>query len=199
MGTVSVNTPSDGETIDAADVTTPVNTIVNEINGNLDNANIASDAAISGSKLADTSITNAKLATSTGEPGGAWEDWTPTLVNISGGTQNFAKYKRIGNTVHYKFSYTLAGAGVAGDATFSLPVTAVAATDVNQQIGSAMYVDTGTAGHPGVIVQSSTTTGRFRSFRVDATYATHAAIGASAPFTWANTDIIYAYGTYEAA
>ena len=62
MGTVNITTPSDGETIDAADVATPLNTIVNEINGNLDNANIASSAAISGSKLADDSVTPAKIS-----------------------------------------------------------------------------------------------------------------------------------------
>lgn len=52
MGTVSVSLPSDGETIEAADYNTPLNTIVNEINGNLDNNNIKSGAAISTAKLA---------------------------------------------------------------------------------------------------------------------------------------------------
>jgi len=51
MGTVSVSLPSDGQTIDAADYNTPINTIVSEINGNLDNSNIASDAAIDRSKI----------------------------------------------------------------------------------------------------------------------------------------------------
>lgn len=63
MGTISVSLPSDGETIEAADYNTPVTTIVNAINGNLDNANIATSAAIDGSKLANTSITSGKLAT----------------------------------------------------------------------------------------------------------------------------------------
>ena len=56
MGTVSVSLPSDGSTIDAADYNTPITTIVNEFNGNIDNANIKSAAAIAGSKLADASI-----------------------------------------------------------------------------------------------------------------------------------------------
>jgi hypothetical protein len=51
MGTVSVSLPSDGQTIDAADYNTPINTIVSEINGNLDDSNIASDAAIDRSKI----------------------------------------------------------------------------------------------------------------------------------------------------
>ena len=64
MGLISISGPSDGQTIDAADVNTPLNTIANEINGNLDNSNIKSSAAIDASKLASGSITNTQLATS---------------------------------------------------------------------------------------------------------------------------------------
>lgn len=63
MGNVSVSLPADGENIDAADVNNPINAIVNEINGELDNANIAGDAAIAGSKLADSSVAAEKLGT----------------------------------------------------------------------------------------------------------------------------------------
>lgn len=52
MGTVSVSLPSDGQTIDAADYNTPITSIVNEMNGNIDNANIKTGAAIATSKLA---------------------------------------------------------------------------------------------------------------------------------------------------
>lgn len=64
MGTISVSLPSDGTTADVSDYNTPITTIVNSINGNLDNSNIASGAAISTSKLADDAgITSAKIAT----------------------------------------------------------------------------------------------------------------------------------------
>lgn len=56
MGTISVSLPPDGTTADVSDYNTPVTTIVNAINGNLDNANIASGAAIAGSKMADNSV-----------------------------------------------------------------------------------------------------------------------------------------------
>lgn len=52
MATISVSLPSDGTTADVADYNTPVTTIVNEFNGNIDNANIKSGAGISTSKLA---------------------------------------------------------------------------------------------------------------------------------------------------
>lgn len=50
MGTVSVSLPSDGQTIDAADYNTPINTIVSEINGGLDENNL-SDGSVTSEKL----------------------------------------------------------------------------------------------------------------------------------------------------
>ena len=85
MGTVSLSLPSDGETIDSSDYNTPITTFVNEFNGEIDNANIASDAAISGSKLADGSVTSSQTYVSTifatATPGGnsdstgSYADW----------------------------------------------------------------------------------------------------------------------------
>ena len=63
MGTISTTLPSDGQTIDASDVNTPFNAILAGVNGNLDDDNIKTGANISGAKLADTSITNAKMST----------------------------------------------------------------------------------------------------------------------------------------
>lgn len=56
MGLINVTNITDGTTADAADVNSQINTIVSEFNGNIENANIKSGAAISGSKLADNSI-----------------------------------------------------------------------------------------------------------------------------------------------
>ncbi len=61
MGLISVSLPSDGSTADVSDYNTPITTIVSAINGNLDNANIVAGAAIAGSKLADASVTSAKI------------------------------------------------------------------------------------------------------------------------------------------
>lgn len=62
MGIISVSLPVDGTTADVADVNTPITTIVNEINGNLDNSNLVAGAAIAGSKLADGGLVTAKYA-----------------------------------------------------------------------------------------------------------------------------------------
>lgn len=64
MATVTVSLPADGSTGTVSQYNTPLTTVVNEFNGNIDNANIKSAAAIATSKLADDSgITYAKVAT----------------------------------------------------------------------------------------------------------------------------------------
>lgn len=63
MGTVSTTLPSDGQTIDAADVNTPINAILSEFNGNIDDDNIKTGANINGSKLAADSIPATKFDT----------------------------------------------------------------------------------------------------------------------------------------
>lgn len=56
MSTVSPQQVSDGTTADASDVNTPINQIAAVINGNIDNSNIPTGAAIDGAKLANNSV-----------------------------------------------------------------------------------------------------------------------------------------------
>lgn len=94
MSLINVNLPSDGTTADVADYNDPINTIVNEVNGNLDNSNIDASAAIAGSKLAggsvgttqisDNAVTASKVDwDSTGADAGIWweEIGRTTLVS----------------------------------------------------------------------------------------------------------------------
>lgn len=52
MGVISPPQASDGQAVTAAKINDPVNTIANEFNGNIDDNNIKSGAAINGSKMA---------------------------------------------------------------------------------------------------------------------------------------------------
>lgn len=83
MGLINLTLPSDGETIDAADVNTPFGTIATAINGNLDNANIKSGAAIDGTKIASATLTATQMADSV-SPVKRWDEGLYDFV-ASGG------------------------------------------------------------------------------------------------------------------
>jgi hypothetical protein len=51
MGQISLSLPADGTTIEASDVNNPLNTILNEFNGNIDDNNIKTAANINAAKL----------------------------------------------------------------------------------------------------------------------------------------------------
>lgn len=93
MATISVSLPSDGSTADVADYNTPITTIVNEINGNLDNANIKAGAAIAGSKLADNSIDLEAKASSDSGWRGVTDSWAyASATTITVPTDATTKY-----------------------------------------------------------------------------------------------------------
>lgn len=202
MGTISVSLPSDGTTIDAADVSTPITTIVNEINGGLDSANLE-DAAVTTAKIADNSVTNAKLSTTTGELGGAWTTWAPTWTNLSVGNGTLvAKYTRVGKTVEARMHLTFGSTtSVSGSVDFTLPVTAVAldgSADI-ASIGNAVYYDGATNISFGRVQKRSTTQAMFHAIVASGTYLSQANLSSTIPFTWNTSDQLTAHFSYEAA
>lgn len=134
MGTVSTTLPSDGQTIDASDVNTPINAILSGINGNLDDDNIKTGANISGAKLADTSITNAKMYTDV-KPYTLFSETTYDFV-ASGCVITGDSY---GSTL--KWSMT---AGVVYISGQRVAVSALSAQDV--VASKDTYIDVNTAG-----------------------------------------------------
>lgn len=148
-----------------------------------------------------TGLPNAGLATGAGQPGGAWTTFTPSLVNVSGGTLNFAKYTQVGKTIHFRIKYTMAGAGVAAGVTFTPPATLnsdYAGADVIEGVVSS-YDISALTGYSGVIKVISTTSLEARTTHTDGPRANYEAMSTTNPITWAVNDVLTINGTYEAA
>lgn len=184
MGTISVTLPADGETMDAADVNNPINTIVTAVNGNLDSNNISAGG-----------ITPANLVSGTGTSW-AWTSWTPTWANLTiGNAVQTCKYVQIGKTVFFRVAVTLGTTSSVGtNPTFTLPVTSVSLDD-SHMIGVHTAVDNGTGVVQGFVAWKSTTTA------LPATTSTtyFAGLSATGPFTWTTGDKLLASGSYEVA
>lgn len=205
MATISVSLPSDGSTADVADYNTPITTIVNEINGNLDNANIKTGAAIATAKLAtDAGIVKGMLGT---DASYAWTSWTPTLsgrFTDADWTKN-CKYTQIGKTVICKFAITSTDAtpmaGGSADCIFTLPVTATALSNTAslQVLGLLNMYDGSSIVTLASVLLTSTTTATIRSQDDSSTGVTGVFITSTTPWTWNSGDEMAGTFTYEAA
>lgn len=199
MATINVSLPSDGSTADVADYNTPITTIVNEFNGNIDNANIKTGAAIATAKLAtDAGIVYGMLGTDSSY---TWASWTPTWTNLTVGNGTVtAKYTQLGKTVIARVSVAFGSTtSIGGSVSFTLPVTAVAIAAGSPHIGSAIYDDVGTNLYMGVVYEGSTTSGVLRVGNAAATYTGTTVLSSTVPFTWTTSDAINLSLIYEAA
>lgn len=146
--------------------------------------------------LADGIVLPKNLQTGTGSTW-AWTTWSPTLTNLTGGTQTYAKYLQVGKTVYCRFKYTLAGAGVGGAVSFTLPVTASAdyATSGEFFMGNVALIDAGVNFYAGLVLWNTSTSVKIR--RQSGT--TIDDVSSTVPFTWGSGDFIQAHFMYEAA
>jgi hypothetical protein len=201
MTTFTNNDVASGAVVRASDHNTQGSRVAAVLNGGIDNANINPSAAIDGSKLADFSVTNAKLATGAGEPGGAWNSWTPTWTNFTVGNGTVsASYKQIGDTVDIKMIVTLGStSAVSGDVDFSLPVTAVSPSSITS-IGNTLSRDVSVGNFiDGRVGTFSATNVKFYTVEVSGSVLRLKALSATSPFTWATGDIMTLSARYEAA
>lgn len=149
----------------------------------------------------DGYVLNASLDTTTGELGGVWTTWTPTLTQSGTVTATVtrARYMRIGKTIHFYASLAVTGTGTASNAvTVSLPVTAAASGFMVP--GGGHIGDVSAAlNYPGLTwLQSTTTAVLFNAVTTSATLLYP--LGQSS-FTaaLASGDVVTIGGTYEAA
>lgn len=119
--------------------------------------------------------------------------YTPSLVNLSGGTLTFAKYMISGKQLHIRFKYALAGAGVGTGVTVSTPVSVNADYSALTAIASGVqFFDTSTGDRRAgqVMPSNATTLSVFMYNVVDTDEITFANLTASEPFIWAAGDEI---------
>lgn len=138
--------------------------------------------------------------------GTAWSAWTPTLSGqfTNGDWTKTCQFAQLGNIVLFSICLVAADAtpmaGGSGEATFSLPVTAVAVPGADVVLtGSGRYLDAATTVHEGTIERTSTTVARFRVNNASGTYTIPSVITSTVPFTWTTSDTITGFGFYEAA
>ena len=193
MSTVSLTLPADGDTIDAADVNTPLNAIAAVINGGIDSTNAT-----------DGGLTPADLVSGTGSSW-AWQTWTPTWTNLTvgNGTQ-VAGYIQIGKTVFYRLRLTLGStSSVTGAFTVAPPVTintAYAGSSEKAFIGMCKLLDSGIASYSGYVLYATGGTDLQPVVQVaTGTYVTTTGANGTVPFSWGNGDEIFLTGNYEVA
>jgi hypothetical protein len=134
-------------------------------------------------------------------PPSGWKTWTPTIGGSGwalGNGQLIARYLQNGNTVHWMIRIQFGSTSTFGadQLTFTLPVAAQSASFWPVGSGNAGALKQGLSYYTlGLQYLSTTGVGLW----VVGTSGASTSLTATAPVTWASTDIIFLGGTYEAA
>lgn len=131
----------------------------------------------------------------------AWQTWSPTLTNLTVGNGGIsASYRQVGKTVDFRFIFVLGSTSAVGTApTFTVPVAMHAAYTAAQYVGGGTLFDAGTAVYVALLRPSSSTVMGMEAALASGTYVGSSQITATAPYTFTTSDVISAWGTYEAA
>ena len=158
MSTFTNNNVASGDVVRASDHNTQGASIAAVVNGNIEADNLASNA-VTTAKIADGAVTNAKLSTTSGELGGAWQTWVPSYsasgsMTYTSVTTTKARYMLVGKTFIYELRASGTTGGTASSTiTFTLPVTLQ--SNDSQSCGSSIVTDGATIS--GVSFPGSTT------------------------------------------
>lgn len=192
MGTISTTQISNGQAGDATAVDNNFDTIVNEFNGNIENSNVKSNAAIAVSKLDLTS------------GGTAWTSWSISWTNLTvGNGVTNATYQRVGRYIAFRASLVFGTTtSIAGSVSLSLPATVVDHGGVGlHPLGVCILFDTSAGNqYDGVIKYNTTSLAVIKAKSVSgANVLVNTDLSSTAPFTWATGDEIHVHGFVEAA
>lgn len=195
MSLISFTPLADGVTgVNAAATNTPLSTIFNDYNGNITDANIASNAAVAFSKISGGS---ASALT-------AWTSYVPVWTNVTiGNAVVTARYVQIGKKVVARITVVWGSTtSASSNIVFSLPVTSVAVagtTNVSTIGYGTMYDVSGALVYDSNVTHLSTTTAGVITKAANGTWVTNSTATNASPVTWANTDEWAWTLIYEAA
>lgn len=130
MSLITISNISDNTTIDASDVNNPLNTIVNDYNGNITSANLANNA-ITSAKITDGNITYTKISNpyKYGSYLSAVQGVGTGWVKVNANTEEFDPNSNYDNTTNYRYTAPVAGyyqfnAAVGSSSNASFPTIA---------------------------------------------------------------------------
>jgi hypothetical protein len=112
MPSINITTISDGSVASASQVNTPLNTIVNAINGNLDSDNLAANA-VTTAKIADSAVTSEKITSTISFMARRTTDQanivTGTATKIQFATEDHDTGSDYDNATNYRFTAPVKG------------------------------------------------------------------------------------------
>lgn len=149
------------------------------------------------------SLTASNVNTYLAHTGGAWNTWTPAVVQSGSVTSTVASaaYIRVGRFIYCEAVLNITGAGTGTNSiTVSLPVTGAARYGSSSYAaGTGFVIDTSATSQYAAIMQINSTTTAY--FAPATGTAVNGALGASSPMTaaLANGDFLKFSLMYEAA
>lgn len=178
-----------------------------EMNDIVENVEALSDGSGLATGTGSVGIANSKLKTGAGEPGGAWDTWTPTWAALTKGNGvETAKYKRVGNTVFFRYKLVFGTTTSITGSDCSLTPPVAFNTGYNRPtigFGSSLYFDTSAPnyfpGFCGVSVGSSQVNIQPFLYNTAGTYANAFGYNTTNPVAFGTGDEIHMEGFYEVA
>jgi hypothetical protein len=163
---------------------------------------IGSALSVSGTLTIPTgSIIPNDLLASTGSSW-AWQSWSPTWTNLTVGNGTVtALYTQIGKVVFLQLTFVLGSTSIMSSHTsplFSLPVTSDASAPYQSAQGACWFVHSGSP-YLGQSQIYDSTDGTMYYYSIVSSTVQTASLTTTAPFTWANGDILEINMTYRAA
>jgi hypothetical protein len=124
---------------------------------------------------------------------GAWTTWSPTTANLTLGSGTIiARYRQLGKTGDFFFSFTLgAGSAIGTLPSFTLPFTPHSSYATFATMGHGELLDSGTAAY---IAVGRWTAGSAVEVVFGGASDIHTPVTATAPFTWTTNDRFLIHG-----